>query len=83
MNFGEAPADGSTYASMAALSSAGLSITGALTTAGGAAFHKTSSALTNGAGAAMGTITNAPAAGNPTKWIGINDNGVIRQIPAW
>ncbi len=40
-------------------------------------------ALTNGAGAGAGTITNAPAAGNPTKWIGINDNGTIRYVPAW
>lgn len=40
-------------------------------------------ALTDGAGAGAGTITNAPAAGNPTKWIGINDNGTIRYVPAW
>jgi hypothetical protein len=43
----------------------------------------TSSALTNNAGAGAGTLTNAPAAGNPTKWIKINDNGTIRSIPAW
>jgi hypothetical protein len=40
-------------------------------------------AYTNNAGAAVGTLTNAPAAGNPTKWIPINDNGTIRNIPAW
>lgn len=40
-------------------------------------------ALTNGAGAGLGTLTNAPAAGNPTKWIPINDNGTTRYIPAW
>jgi hypothetical protein len=50
---------------------------------GGAQFIQTSSALTNGAGAGAGTITNAPSAGNPTKWIGINDNGTIRYVPAW
>jgi hypothetical protein len=43
----------------------------------------TSAALTSGAGAAAGTLTNAPSAGNPTKWIKINDNGTIRSIPAW
>jgi hypothetical protein len=43
----------------------------------------TSSALTNGAGAAVGTLTNAPSAGNPTKWIKINDNGTVRSVPAW
>jgi hypothetical protein len=26
---------------------------------------------------------NAPAAGNPTKWIPIDDNGTTRYIPAW
>ena len=40
-------------------------------------------ALTNGAAAGAGTITNAPAAGNPTKWIPIDDNGTIRYIPCW
>ncbi len=39
--------------------------------------------LTNGAGASTGTLTNAPAVGNPTKWIPINDNGTTRYIPAW
>lgn len=39
--------------------------------------------LADGAGAAAGTLTNAPVAGNPTKWIPIDDNGVTRFIPAW
>lgn len=43
----------------------------------------TSKAFANGAAAATGTLTNAPAAGNPTKWIPINDNGTTRYIPAW
>lgn len=54
-----------------------------LTTAGGTYLHITSSALTDGAGASVGTLTNAPAVGNPTKWIAINDNGTSRKIPAW
>lgn len=54
-----------------------------ITTLGGATFHTTSSALTNGAGVSVGTLTTAPSAGNPTKWIGINDNGTTRYIPAW
>lgn len=33
--------------------------------------------------AAAGTLLNAPVAGNPTKWIPINDNGVTRYIPVW
>lgn len=37
----------------------------------------------NNAAAAVATLTNAPVAGNPTKWIPINDNGTIRNIPAW
>lgn len=39
--------------------------------------------LTNGAGASVGTLTNAPTAGNPTKWVPIDDNGTTRYIPAW
>lgn len=37
----------------------------------------------NGAGASLGTLTNAPAAGNPTKWIPVVDNGTTRYVPAW
>lgn len=44
---------------------------------------RTNTALTNGAGAAAGTITNAPSAGNPTKWVPIVDNGTTRYIPCW
>lgn len=45
--------------------------------------HTTAVALTDGAGASVGTLTNAPAAGNPTKWVPIVDNGTTRYIPAW
>lgn len=48
-----------------------------------AVFYTTPVSLSNGAGAALGTLANAPTAGNPTKWIGINDNGTTRYIPAW
>lgn len=44
---------------------------------------KTNTNFTNGAAAAVGTLLNAPAAGNPTKWIPVNDNGTTRYIPAW
>lgn len=44
---------------------------------------RSSVALGNGAAAASGTLANAPVAGNPTKWIPINDNGTTRYIPAW
>jgi len=43
----------------------------------------TKTSFTNGAAAAAGTLANAPAAGNPTKWIPIDDNGTTRHIPAW
>lgn len=39
--------------------------------------------MTDGAAAAVGTLNNAPAAGNPTKWLKFDDNGTIRWIPAW
>lgn len=44
---------------------------------------RTKTALNNGAAAQTGTLANAPAAGNPTKWIPIDDNGTTRYIPAW
>lgn len=43
----------------------------------------TSVALDDGAAAALGTLTNAPSAGNPTKWVAIDDNGTTRYIPTW
>lgn len=46
-------------------------------------FLVTTSSLANGAGAALGTLANAPSAGNPLKWIEINDAGTIRKIPTW
>lgn len=64
------------------LAAGGAKITGDITTSS-TTLHKTSVALGNGAAAAAGTLTNAPAAGNPTKWIPINDNGTTRYIPAW
>ena len=42
-----------------------------------------STTLTNNAAGNAGTITNAPAVGNPTKWAPFNDNGTIRNIPMW
>lgn len=51
--------------------------------------HNTKSLVTsavtmfNGAGSSTGTLTNAPVAGNPTKWIPIIDNGVTRYVPTW
>lgn len=59
-----------------------LVLTGGITT-GNTTLHTTSAALSNGAGAAGGTLLNAPTAGNPTKWLAINDNGTTRYIPAW
>lgn len=43
----------------------------------------TTTTATNGAAAATGTLTNAPAAGNPTKWMPFYDNGTTRYIPMW
>ena len=48
-----------------------------------ATLMKSAVTLTDGAGVGVGTLTNAPAAGNPTKWVAINDNGTTRYIPAW
>jgi uncharacterized spore protein YtfJ len=56
--------------------------TGLITTANGTMIAS-NSGFTNNAGAQIATLTNGPTAGNPTKWIPINDNGTIRNIPAW
>ena len=69
---------------MSAQNSDNVSITGGTAVlAGGATLIGTKTALTNGGAAAAGTLLNAPAAGNPTKWIAINDAGTTRYIPAW
>jgi hypothetical protein len=39
--------------------------------------------LTNNSSGQTATLTNAPTGGNPTKWIGISDNGTTRYIPVW
>lgn len=38
---------------------------------------------TTGAGASVGTVTNAPSAGNPAYWMPINANGSTYYIPCW
>lgn len=52
-------------------------------TVGSTTLITSTTAFTNGAAAAAGTLLNAPVAGNPTKWIPISDNGTTRYIPAW
>jgi hypothetical protein len=34
-------------------------------------------------GSSAGTLTNAPAAGNPQTWLQVTINGVVHWIPAW
>ena len=66
------------------LRAATLALTGALTVPGVTTAALTSTGtFTSGAAAQVGTLTNAPAAGNPTTWIKIIDGGVTRYIPAW
>ena len=73
---------------MANQNSTSVSITGGTITAtltnNTTDFLSNSVTLTNYAGAAtVNAFTNSPVAGNPTKWIGINDNGTVRRIPTW
>lgn len=49
----------------------------------GTFFGHTLVSLSNGAAGSMGTITNAPHIGDPTKWAPYDDNGTIRYIPLW
>jgi hypothetical protein len=67
-------ADDSAFAELKAL---------ALRISDGTFLVRTAAALDDGAGAGAGTLTNAPAAGDPTKWIPIDDNGTTRYIPSW
>ena len=60
-----------------------LTANGGITVVGGSYLLTTNSALTSNAGSGVGTLTNAPDSGNPTKWIAINDNGTERYIPTW
>lgn len=39
--------------------------------------------LTSGAGAGVGTLTNAPASTNPTFWMPINIAGTVKYAPLW
>lgn len=77
------------YGSMAEQNADKVAITGgtikaaSLTNGSGSILIASSATLTNGAAAAAGTLSNAPVAGNPTKWIAIDDNGTTRYIPAW
>jgi hypothetical protein len=75
--------NGATWSNMLQVTGGtGLAVTGTLTTSS-TTLHTSSVSLTNGAAAALGTLTNAPTAGNPTKWIPIVDNGTTRYIPCW
>jgi hypothetical protein len=56
---------------------------GFFTSSNDAVLHHVTTTLANGAASGAGTISNAPASGNPTKWIAIDDNGTTRHIPAW
>lgn len=68
---------------------AGLVSAGSVTTASGGFttgddyLMKSSVPLFDGAGGNTGTLTNAPTAGDPTKWLIVNDNGTPRYVPAW
>lgn len=39
--------------------------------------------LLDGSGSSVATLSNAPTAGDPSKWIAIDDGGTTRYIPAW
>lgn len=67
-------ADGSGFAGFEALS---------VTTHDPTAMITSGVALNDGAGAGAGTLANAPSAGDPAKWIPIDDNGTVRYIPTW
>jgi hypothetical protein len=52
-------------------------------THGSATLLTTTVNLTNGAAAQVATLNNGPLAGDPTKWVPVNDNGTTRYVPLW
>lgn len=56
---------------------------GLLYTNSAAFISRSKTSLADGAAAQAGTLLNAPAAGNPTKWLPYDDNGTTRYIPSW
>lgn len=58
-------------------------ITGAFIVDNSTVLITSGATLGDGAGAGAGTLTNAPSAGDPSKWVPINDNGTTRYVPAW
>lgn len=45
--------------------------------------HRNVGSMTDGTGASAGTLNNAPVAGDPTKWLAVDDGGTLRWVPAW
>lgn len=82
-NIARATSPAFTTPAIGAATGTSLVLTGGGVTIGVGTLLTSNVALTNGAAAAGGTLLNAPAAGNPTKWVPINDNGTTRYIPAW
>lgn len=56
---------------------------GRVTLPGGAQLLKTTAAMTSGAAAGLGTLSNSPTAGNPAVWCPIMFNGVQHWFPCW
>lgn len=44
---------------------------------------RTTTTITGGATGNVPTLSAGPVTGNPTKWLGIDDNGTTRYVPAW
>jgi hypothetical protein len=58
-----------------------LQVSGSILASGAATYQAGNQ--TTGAGAGLGTLTNAPSAGNPNFWLPFVINGVTRYIPCW
>jgi hypothetical protein len=77
----ENPAGGGNIAQL--LQNGNLTLKGSVITSSGFLTQSTVAYTNTTTGAQTGTLTNAPFAGNPTKWVQINDNGTTRSIPSW
>lgn len=74
---------GPTTAPVLNITTSGINVTGTIYSSAATPAFGSHTTITNGAGTSLGTLTNAPFAGAPSKWIPYDDNGTIRHFPAW
>jgi hypothetical protein len=60
-----------------------MQVNGGISTNDATAILRSQVAMNNGAGVSIGTLLNAPTAGDPTVWVPFDNNGTIVYFPGW